>query len=106
VGGVWLGPAIVTPEGRTAADILGDHFGGRLAHELFVADADTVADRELRHLESAYALMSDAAIAHRLLAALPWEVRTVAEESAARTWQYGGEAVVEIVQELAWERSR
>ena len=71
-----------------------------------MADADTVADRELRHLESAYALMSDAAIAHRFLAALPWEVRTVAEESAARTWQYGGEAVAEIVQELAWERSR
>jgi hypothetical protein len=106
IGGVWLGPAIATSDGRTAADILGDYFGGRLAHELFVADPDTVAEGELRDLEWAYTLMSDGTTAHRFLDTLPSEVRHVAETSAARTSQHGGEAVVEIAPEVTGDPSR
>jgi hypothetical protein len=106
VGGVWLGPAIATSEGRTAADILGDYFGGRLAHELFVADPDSVAVGELRDLEWAYTLMTDEATAHRLLETLPSAMRDLAESSAARTWQGGGEAVVDIVRDVSAGLSR
>ena len=106
VGGVWLGPAITTSGGRGAADILGDYFGGRLAHQLFVTDPDSVAVGELRDLEWAHTLMTDGAIAHRLLETLPSPMRDLAESSAARTWQGGGEAVEEIVRDVSAGLSR
>jgi hypothetical protein len=106
VGGVWLGPAIATSAGRTAADTLGDYFGERLAQDLLITDPDSVPERELRDLEWAYALMSDNTTALRFVETLPPDVRRVAERSAARAWLYGGEAVLETVRDLAWDRSR
>jgi len=98
VGGVWLGPAITTSGGRGAADILGDYFGERLAYDLLVT--------ELRDLEWAYTLMSDGTTALRFVDSLPPDVRAVAETSASPTGQRGGEAVMRIVRDMAWDRSR
>ena len=106
VGGVWLGPAITTSGGRGAADILGDYFGERLAYDLLVTDPDTVAEGELRDLEWAYTLMSDGTTALRFVDSLPPDVRAVAETSASPTGQRGGEAVMRIVRDMAWDRSR
>ena len=75
VGGVWLGPAVAA----SGAAILEDYFGERLAHDLLVANPDTVPERELRDLEWAYTLMGDGTSAHRFLESLPPEVRCEAE---------------------------
>ena len=88
------------------AMLVGDYFGGRLAHQLFVTDPDSVAVGELRDLEWAHTLMTDGAIAHRLLETLPSPMRDLAESSAARTWQGGGEAVEEIVRDVSAGLSR
>ena len=102
VGSVWLGPAV----SASGAAILEDYFGERLAHDLLVANPDTVPERELRDLEWAYTLMGDGTSAHRFLEILPPEVRREAEGSAGRAWLNRREGILEIARDIAWDRSR
>jgi hypothetical protein len=50
--------------------------------------------------------MSDGTTAHRFLESLPPEVRGEADGSAGSTWLNGGEGILEIARDIAWDRSR